>query len=1140
MFLTQPYKSMNKMLFNLGMPRYWLPYKLLLIMRMIIVIMTTCLLQVSAAGFGQNITLSERNTPMAQVLKKIKAQSGMNVVFADDALEQAKRVNVKLNNVPLKEAMDKVLENQDLFYELKENTIVIVKKTPSFLEKLADRVGNYFVNIDVSGKVVDENGQPIPGATVKVKDANQTVLTDANGAFKIGSVAEGATIVISVIGYDKKEVPASKNIGTVRLAVTTNPLDEVRVVAYGTTSSRLTVGNSGGIKASEIEKHPVQNVLSALQGRVSGIEIQPTTGVVGSGMQVRTQGINSFSNGSDPLYVIDGIPYISQLSTLGLNGSVLGATQSNVRSGFMNAPGNPLNFLNPGDIESVELLKDASATAIYGSRAANGAIIITTKKGKSGPIKIDMNLLNGWSTVTNRMKLLDNNQYIAMRIEALKNDNLQMTDANAYDIRSLYGWDNNRNTNWQNVLLGGTAGYLNSNVNISGGSGLTNYLFGFDYKRQTTNTPGDFADNKGSLHFNIGSSSPNRRFRAELTGSAMIDNNQLQTADLTAVALKLPPTAPEIYNTDGSLNWAIDPSGTETWENPYAFLEGRYINKTANLITNLSMNYNIISGLDLKLSSGYNYLHSDETVTSPLSLSSPRIRQLRKSTANYVNSTLQSWTIEPQLSYQKQFGTGKIQALVGTSFQQYTSDALRLNGTDYLSDALLRDPKSAASLVAASSANSVYKYTALFGRINYALKDRYILEVSARRDGSSRFGTENRFQNFASVGAAWIFTEEALVKKYVPLLSFGKIKASYGITGNDQIGDYKYYDLYTTNTGSIPYQGGTTIYPYQLFNPYLQWEETRKLNVGVDLGFAEDRFLLSVNYARNRSKNQLLDYALPLVTGFGSIATNLDAAVIQNTSWEFVMNLGLIKEKKFNWSMNTNLTLPKNKLVSYEGLEKSSFANTYVVGEPIMMNKLYNYIGVNPANGKHLFQDKNGNPTLTPQSNADQYIYLNTQRKINMGFTNSFSYNGLKLDVFLQFMTQNKLTYFYYTQSGIPGFVAINQPLSVEDRWRNPGDNNKLLPFVSTQISSLSFLNFSRSTGAYANYNIVRLKNVALSYELPKAWMDKLKLRRVNVFMQGENLAVWSSVKYPGLDPETGSTSMPPLRTVTAGVRLGF
>ncbi|MBO9573655.1 MAG: TonB-dependent receptor plug domain-containing protein, partial [Chitinophagaceae bacterium] len=476
----------------------------------------------------------------------------------------------------------------------------------------------------ITGIIRDAEGNPLPGVNIVVKGTKRGVTTDANGKFSI-EMGMNQTLVISSVGFNSREIRLD-NFNAPLIVVlekSVSELDEVVInKGYYTEKEKYTVGNVGKVTAKDIEKQPVNNPLLALQGRVPGLFIEQSTGLPGTGVTVLIQGQNSILYGNDPLYVIDGVPYISQLLQTNLSG-ILGLSGS--PSSRTSNTGNPLSFINPADIESIEILKDADATAIYGSRAGNGAILITTKKGKAGQTRFGFNVQQGWGNMTRRMDMMNTPQYLEMRREGKKNDNAAIYPFD-YDINGF--WDTTQYTDWQKVLLGGTAQYSDVQVQTSGGSVTTNFLLGGGFHRETVVFPGDFADKKGSLTFNLNHLSLKEKFRLQLSGNYLVDHNQLPNIDFTAMAVgqALPPNAPSLYNSDGSLNWAPNSTGSTTWlitGNPVANLYKKYTSRANNLISNLVLSYKLLRGLELKSSFGYTNLQTNETTLTPLTSYDP-------------------------------------------------------------------------------------------------------------------------------------------------------------------------------------------------------------------------------------------------------------------------------------------------------------------------------------------------------------------------------------------------------------------------------------------------------------------------------------------------------------------------------------
>lgn len=1109
-------------------------HKWLLVMKITFLLILSTLMTVSATTIAQKVTLNTKNAKLETVLKEIKKQTGYDFVADQTLLENAKTVTLQLNNATIDQALEQTFQNQPLTYTLGDKVVTIKEKQPGLLDKLKTALN--LDKITVTGQILDERGQPLAGATVTVKGTSNTTTSDLYGNFLLKQVDPNATIVFTYIGYDKKELPAKENMEVIKLDVASNPLSEVKVMAYSRESQRLSVSNSTTIKGEDIAKQPVNNPLLALEGRVPGLFISQNSGIPGASLTVRIQGQNSINGANYPFYVVDGIPYPSVNVQIGI--------QNPLGGGGDGGYGNPLSYINPSDIESISVLSDADATAIYGSRAANGAIIITTTKGKYGPTQVTADFQQGWGRNTHFLNLLNTQQYLQMRHEAKKNDNAAIDPIFDPDINGL--WDTTRYTDWQKKLIGGTAQYTNANLSISGGNVNAQYIVSGTYNRQSDVFPGDFADQKGALHFNLNTTSANQKFKMQLTGNYLYDDNLLPGADYTGAALSFQPDAPALYNPDGSINWApiVAAGGFSSWSltalgtNPAAALLQTYERKTNNLIANAFFTYRIAKGLELQLNTGYNDNRTSDMQLNPVTSFDPSFVNAIGGAANarsasYSSAVIDSWNLDPQISYQGNIGKSKIEALIGGTVNQQRSFGLAESGTGYNSDALLPDFAAAATKTVPPEIQSTYKYDALFGRLNYNLDDKYIVSLNARRDGSSRFGSANEFHDFWSVGAGWIFSEEKFMKDHLSFLSFGKLKANYGTTGSDGIGNYQFLSTYFTSIPQVPYQGVVGLITSGLPNPYLQWEETRKLMIGMDLGFLKDRIIVGANYSRNRSSNELINFSLPFITGFGSIAENLPATV-QNTSWQFTLSTINIKSKDFRWTSNFNLTIPQNKLLAYPGLDPNN--SRYKIGQPLGILHVFHFLGVDPATGLYQFADAQGKPTSTPSDPTDRTVILNPFPKYSGGFENNFIYKRFTLSFLFQFA--NKLNSAANTLFGFGGQPGLsgNQPIAILNRWQKPGDITTIEKYNSNFSLYGQYAAAENSDAAYSNATYARLKNLSFSYRLPEHWLGKAHIQNCNIYIRGENLLTFT--KFKGLDPET--TSLPPLKILTAGLQLTF
>jgi TonB-dependent starch-binding outer membrane protein SusC len=1120
-----------------------LPAQFWLIMRLTTALMLFAALHVSAGILAQKITIEVKQASLPAVFNEISRQTGVSIMYDEDLLKHCKPVSLSIKDASLEETMQACLKGQPFGYNLINGSIVIRQKdqTPE-LQSGATPIAP--IRQDIRGKVINEKGEPIPGASVTLQGLKGGTTTNEKGEFSLKNIPDGNyTLQITFVGHDKFEQSITVSGNALNITATLkqspiNALDESVVIAYGTTTTRLSAGDVTTITGQKIEQQPVSNVLQALTGRVPGMYINQNTGIPGGGMTVRVQGTNSFSSGLDPLYIIDGVPYSSQLPpNVSQTAGILGNNGSN-NSNTYTGGGNPLSFINPMDIESVSILKDADATAIYGSRAANGAVIITTKKGRIGQSKTDINLTDGIGKVAHYLPELNTQQYLNLRHEALDNDGLTPRSTD-YDLNGT--WDTSHYTNWQKALLGGTAHYTDAHATISGGNIGIQYLMAGGYHRETTVFPGDLSDQKASFHINLSHTSPNHRFSATTDVKYLYDHNDLIYQDLTGIAIRLSPNAPSLYTNDGALNWAPTANGTSSWQNPLSFLQDKYLSNTGNLIGNLDLSYKVLPGLEVKTNFGYNSLRTDETQINPSTGVAPDLRAAYTSSASYVNNNSTSWIIEPQISYKNIYKDGTLNVLVGSTIQQNDVNADFIEGVGYNNDLSLNSIQAASTIYTVNNALTQYNYEALFGRVNYNWQNKYLLDFNARRDASSRFGPDNLYHNFWSVGGAWIFSEEKVIKNYLHLLSFGKVRLSYGTTGNDQIGDYQFMSLYNSYAVPVSYQNSTGIIPSSIANPYLQWEQTNKFQASLDLGFVNDRILLSAIYFDNKSSNLLSGYTLPFLTGFGLITANLPA-LIRNTGEEFTLTTINLKSELFSWKTNFNLTILKNKLMKYPNLDSSAYSSTYFIGQPVTVTPAYHLLGVDKTTGLFQFDGSQG-PTNTPNPNTDRKVFINTDPKYYAGLENDLSYKSFGLSFLLQYVERTAANYKFGRYPG--NFSSAgntvgynNQPIWVLNAWNSPGQTTEMQKYSTKRAAG--YLYASQSDAAYSSASFLRLKNASFYWQVPfDNKKNKTAVKNLKIYLNCQNLITFTH--YKGLDPETGNiTALPPLRVITTGIQIGF
>ncbi|TMU50805.1 SusC/RagA family TonB-linked outer membrane protein [Flagellimonas algicola] len=969
----------------------------------------------------------------------------------------------------------------------------------------------------VSGIVTDVEGNPLSGVHIKLESTGSGTISKLDGSFRI-QAGTNDMLVFSILGFRTLRVPiAGRVVVNVQLEEDVTQLGEVVLNAgYYSVREKERTGNIATIKAKTMEKQPVGNPLAAMQGYLSGVNIVQSTGVPGGGYDIEVRGQNFINGVSDPMFIVDGVPFGSQsLGSFNVSGQILGGNIS------------PLNAIDPNDIESIEVLKDADATAIYGSRAANGVVLITTKKGLAGKTQFRANVSSTLGRVSNFLDLMNTEQYLEVRREGVVNDGFgAFLDDPAFDFvwPDIKSWNNSRYTNWQKVLLGNTAYRNKAQFSISGGSEQTQFLISVSHQKETTVFPGDANYKKTSVHSNLNHHSNGGRFKINLSTIYTHENNRLPRTDFTNKAYSLEPNAPTLYDEEGNLNWEGN-----TWDNPLASLEEEYQVATNTLIANAMVSYAVMPNLELKSSLGFNKYRLDSYRTLPSSARNPALGLTPQnySSLSTNGSERQSWIVEPQVHWTKRWGRTKFDILVGTTFQQETTEQLIQRGTGFPSNSLLENLAVAETLEVLQDSDSEYSYNAVFGRLNLNLVGRYILNLTGRRDGSSRFGPGRQFGNFGAVGIAWLFTEETLFRNS-SLLSFGKIRASYGTTGSDNIGDYRFLDTY--NVTGLDYDGSAILEPSGIFNPSFGWEENKKLEVALELGLFNDRFLVNSSWYRNRSSNQLIGIPLAATTGFSELTGNFDATV-ENSGFEVDVRTTNLQKKNFKWSTNFNITVPKNKLMKFDGLESSTFANRYIIGKPLSIVKLYNALGVDPEIGIYQFEDYNEDGEIN--SSGDRQWVEDFAPKYYGGLGNTISYGKVSLDFFWQFKKQRAYNELRFIS--VPG-ARGNVPVRLLDRWQQPGDVKP----VQMATAGLSLGEDTgglqrRSNAAVSDASFIRLRNISLNYKVPTLanGLD------INVYLQGQNLLTFTN--YSGPDPEQPSnTRLPQLRQITLGLQVGF
>lgn len=966
---------------------------------------------------------------------------------------------------------------------------------------------------------VTTNQKPIAGVVVSQEGNNSVTTTNSSGQYQFKITGNNAILIFKHPDYSETRVEVGEQ-STLNIHLQKEKqIDEVVLNAgYYQVKERESTGSIAKVTSKDIENQPVNNVLSAVQGRMAGVNIIQNTGTPGGGFEVQIRGRNSLRtyltagyDANAPLYVIDGVPMPSLNEyKAGLTGAVLPYNDTN-----------PLNSLNPDDISSLEVLKDADATAIYGSRGANGVVLITTKRGKVGRTQVKVNTSYGIGAYANLPKTMSTQDYLKMRALAFSNDGVNTYPTNAYDINGR--WDKERYTDWQKFFVGNKSEQSDTQLSVSGGNSNTRFTLSGGHREETTVFPGNYRYKRNTVSTNTEHQSTDRKLRVTFTGNYSTEDNTLPPSDFKSIYGNIAPNAPALYTPEGGYNWE-----NGTFVNPMSVASQTVTMQGKNLNANLNVQYQITKGLSINLNGGYGYYDRAEQRIYPKTFYNPtsNIGSERSSlrTGSMVN---RNWILEPQLNYEKKWGKHTMNALLGSSFQDQTSKNLTLLGTKFPTDELIYNIASAATITVASSYQFHYRYQALYSRLNYSYDEKYFLNLTARRDGSSRFGEDKRFGNFGAIGGAWIFSKEQFMEN-VSWLSYGKLRGSYGITGSDQIGDYQFYDTYLNSGGS--YDNVSGMLPSRLYNKNFGWESTRKLEAALEWSMFKDKLTMSAAWYRNISSNQLVGIPLPSTTGFTSYNANLEATVM-NRGLEFTAQLEIYKSASLKWNLMANLTLPKNKLLRFPNLETSTYANSFEVGKSTTLVKLYHYTGIDPVTGLYTVADQNNDEIINSQ---DKTIVKELQPTWYGGIQQNIQYKNWTLDFLFQLTQQSQQN--IYANDNYIGAVGTIQNLYL-DYWTPDNPEAQIQrPTSGSNTQAVAAHNFFKQSDAtVSNCFTVRLRNASLSYHVPLHTTKMI----VKVYMQAQNLFLWSN--YKGIDPEfnlQGYTNA--LRVISTGVTINF
>lgn len=1063
--------------------------------------------------------------------------------------------------------------NHYLVYRLR---LLVIGSMLSVLT-VANLVSAQSNKVQISGKITAaEDGKVLVGATITEKGSSNGTTSDAGGQFKLNASPTG-TLVVSFIGYAPQEVTVNgRTTINISLKIDQQQLQDVVVVGYGTQRKKDLTGSLVNLTNKDLVPVPsATSVDQMMQGKVAGVQITQTSGAPGGNVNVLIRGISSITGGNSPLYVVDGYAIGtggggSDLSTFAANSY----SASNIASSSGTNRVNPLTTINPSDIESIQVLKDASATAIYGSRGANGVVIITTKRGKSGKPQISFEHSTGIQQLAKKLDLLSARDYAEYVAEGRDNawvfaggkaGDPNSVRSTATQVKPEFrnpGQFAGKGTDWQDVIF--RQGIVqNYQLSASGTSRDVGYyvsggffdqkgiIIGSDFKKFTlrTNIDAHLTDK-----LKLGASFSG----AHSYGDFARAEGHLQHRGLISAALASDPTIP-VYNADGTpYSEFSSPTGIPV-ENPVV-IAAEFSDKrnNTNVFTNNYLQYEIAPGFVFKTSIGVNYSNNVTRLwkSSKVGLATSRTGA---ATAGVTEIKSLNWLNENTLNYRHKFGNlHDLDVLAGYTIQKNTDQVLQAGATDFPTDDV--HYLAAGAVTSGTDYKSEWSMMSWLARVNYTLAGKYLFTATVRADGSSRFGKQNRWGTFPSFSFAYRVSDEGFMKS-VPAINDLKLRASYGIAGNNLIPNYASQGLLSILRNV---QGGQVISgvaPSSLSNDLLTWEQSLQTNLGLDLSLFNNRLSFVVDAYRSHKKNLLLNVILPAASGFGSSVQNIGE--IENKGLELTVNAQTINKGAFQWNTDFNISWNRNKVLALNSANARIQTSDYQVaqvGYPISSFRLLNILGVfqtqqevdaSPKQhprvqpGDYRYQDANGDGTITA---ADRTIVGNPWPDFTWGFGNRFSYKNLTLNISVNGSQGNEI-YFQGGEVSLNGAGVQNQLAVMADRWRsadNPGAGQ-----YSRAIRNDYAFGFSAGTTKYLfDGSYVRIRNVNLNYAFPNTLTKKLRLQALSLYADVTNL--YTFTKYPGYDPEGSTTgdnvarsgidffAYPNPRTYTIGLRVSL
>lgn len=1062
------------------------------------------------------ISLRLQQATLGKILDSMGALSSFSIGYPGQHPTMQRELSVSVHQWTVKRLLDTLASQNGFSYRFSPHMITVIVPDSAAGNKNAGAMEP----IIIRGYVTNEEKEILASASVQPKGQREIVKTDARGMFTLPVRKLNLIIRISNVGYEAQDIKVKdRQPLTIILNRHISPMDTIRTTTYLSTVRAKSTSNITLIDNREISARGESQIFNTMGNRVPGLLVTPLSGGAGSLAQIQVRGRNSInipgrSGSGAPLFVINGIPWGADNTPLNL--LPIGSNRAYDIGSF--------SYLNPDDIATVEVLKDADATAIYGSRGANGVILITTKEGKTGG-GVEASVQYGRTYLPKTVDLLSTEDYLTLRNEAFRLNGVNPTAANAPDITL---WDQQKYTDWPAQYRQEVGHQIKAQLAIHGGSArMTYYLSGGLYKEQMP-LPGSPENEYRTMYAGTAFHAHDQRFTGTLTANYVSGQSTGPGTDMSSMRL-LAPNTPGLKAADGSLQ----ENGNTI--NPLYYLHNTYKANVQSTLGGVKLQYRLTDNLLLKTTLGVHYMDVKEFSIAPIAGFGPVYNRGRvlTGTAWHGDNSLNSWIVEPLVQYTLRVKNLKTTAIAGTTFQRKINNQKTTEATGYTSDAFI-NLLNMAQKTSISNNDIEYKYHAYFGVLNFDWKSQLLLNLTGRRDGSSRFGPRRRFGNFGAVGMAWLFSELTGLRN--SWLQLGKLRASYGLTGNDQIRDYGSLNLWTLVPADRYYAGLPGLEPAGLVNDDYQWEKNRKLEIGLDLRMAGKMFL-SLAWYQNRSTNLLTARSLPGQSGFGEVLWENTPAIVQNKGLEVLFTREEAKKNKYDWSATLSITVPENKLLAFPGLDKSNQKNILEIGHSLNVKKGFQGIDVNPENGLFRVHDINKDGKPGPE---DYVVIGNTDITAYGAVLLAGKLNQFRVEVEWEWRNQNGIDQVYNFQPArwnANGYT--NMPVQLMGRWTQKGDiaAYPILPVQAVGEVNQSWQRFRASDKIITDASFIRLRTATLAWNFVCGCPKKDRRTEGKIFITATN--IWTFTKYRNADPLTQNFyGLPPLRSIMAGMQI--